>query len=558
MIEENQESIHAALQKCLEAGISNGIPGISAHISSSKETLFSSVVGATSLIKQTPPPSLGPEHVFGVGSISKIFTSLVTLQLIDERKLSLDDPVEKYLDSSVLQGIPNAPKATIAQLLNHTSGIPSWEDDPKWIVEGRGKRLNPAKIWGKTETLDYIRYENNHQGRELEKHIKRIRTDYIAGLRSELMAERQRAVVIYLIEKLSFLVYNEYNINKVGESFDWCALRSENIRLHEPQTIELDVGNLNVKTEVVAQVFRNFKIFTRTANQPGDTIFDRINVTSQLTSYLQTNVTNFGQAKELNQYLATYIPGLTPYLFGIYQNQYLTQPPSIPKPGKFSYSNTNFTFLGLITETITSSTAASQIRKRILEPLDLRRTWLEGFEPNPHPHLNIVPSRYHWATPSFQSTAGICPLFTHPESHPDLIDVSISNTSVEWTAGGFLSHPSDLTALGLAIRDKDPRIMSPASWEIMHDFISKGPKSPIEIGHGIFRIRRGDRKWLGHDGSLLGFAGSLFWAEEGDVVGCVLGNVGTMHAGNVSSAASIALQGEFLGLVTKLGKLHEG
>jgi len=251
------------------------------------------------------------------------------------------------------------------------------------------------------------------------------------------------------------------------------------------------------------------------------------------------------------------MPKLTPQIFGTYQNEYLTKPPPIPKPGKYSYSNTNFTLLGLIVEVITSSSAVSQIRKRILTPLNLRRTWMEGFEQNPHPDLNIIPSRYHWATPTFQSTAGICPLFTHPESRPDLIDASLSNMSVEWTAGGYLSHPSDLTALGLAIRDKDPRIISPDSWDFMHNFISEGPNSSIEIGHGIFRIKECDMKWLGHDGSVLGFAGSLFWAEEGDVVGSVLGNVGTMHAGMVTSAVSVAFTEDFLGLVVKLGKLHE-
>jgi len=259
----------------------------------------------------------------------------------------------------------------------------------------------------------------------------------------------------------------------------------------------------------------------------------------------------------LNRYLETYMPNLRPETFSTYQTYYLTQPRSTPKPGKFSYSNTNFTFLGLITEAITSSSAVSQIRKRILSPLNLRRTWMEGFEPNPFPDLNILPGRYHWASDTFRSTAGICPLFKHPESRPDLIDACLSNTSVEWTAGGYLSHPSDIAALGLAIRNKDQRVISPASWDIMHDFISDSPESPIEVGHGIFRIKRGNGKWLGHDGSVLGFAGTLFWAEERDVVGSVLGNVGTMHAGKVSSAADFSRKEDFLELVVKLGKLHE-
>lgn len=56
-----------------------------------------------------------------------------------------------------MEGVPNAATATIAQLLNHTGGVPSWEDDPAWIRDGRGDRLDTGRIWDKTATLAYIR-----------------------------------------------------------------------------------------------------------------------------------------------------------------------------------------------------------------------------------------------------------------------------------------------------------------------------------------------------------------------------------------------------------------
>jgi CubicO group peptidase (beta-lactamase class C family) len=63
-----------------------------------------------------------PDVKFRLGSLTKQFTAALVLQLQDEGKLKIDDPVSKYL--------PDAPaawaKITLAELLGHTSGIPSF------------------------------------------------------------------------------------------------------------------------------------------------------------------------------------------------------------------------------------------------------------------------------------------------------------------------------------------------------------------------------------------------------------------------------------------------
>jgi D-alanyl-D-alanine carboxypeptidase len=55
---------------------------------------------------------------FRIGSISKMFTSAMVMQLVDEKKLKLDDTLDKYFP-----GIPNAGAITITHLLSHRSGI---------------------------------------------------------------------------------------------------------------------------------------------------------------------------------------------------------------------------------------------------------------------------------------------------------------------------------------------------------------------------------------------------------------------------------------------------
>ncbi|WBQ04836.1 serine hydrolase domain-containing protein [Kribbella sp. CA-293567] len=56
---------------------------------------------------------------YRIGSVTKTFVATVVLQLADERRLRLDDPVEKWLPGVV----PNGQNITLRQLLNHTSGL---------------------------------------------------------------------------------------------------------------------------------------------------------------------------------------------------------------------------------------------------------------------------------------------------------------------------------------------------------------------------------------------------------------------------------------------------
>ena len=140
------------LQSLLDAAVTAGMPGISAAIATSNGIVWTGTSGMANIQNGDP---IAPEMLFGIGSITKTFVNVVILQLAEEGHLDLDATPANVLGEAVA-GIPNADKATVSQLLNHTGGIPSWEDDPLWIREGRGDALKPAEIWGKTQTLPYI------------------------------------------------------------------------------------------------------------------------------------------------------------------------------------------------------------------------------------------------------------------------------------------------------------------------------------------------------------------------------------------------------------------
>lgn len=143
----------AELQALLDAGVAAGIPGISAAVATSKGVIWTGTAGMADLGAGLP---VRPDMLFGIGSITKTFVAVVILQLADEGRLDLHATAASILGDAVA-GIPNADTATLLHLLNHTGGVPSWEDDPVWIREGRGNQLDVGHIWGKDETLTYIK-----------------------------------------------------------------------------------------------------------------------------------------------------------------------------------------------------------------------------------------------------------------------------------------------------------------------------------------------------------------------------------------------------------------
>ncbi|MEG3767123.1 serine hydrolase domain-containing protein [Alteromonas sp. 14N.309.X.WAT.G.H12] len=65
---------------------------------------------------------------FRIGSVSKTFTAVLIMQLIEKNKLSLDTKLSQFFPA-----IPNAAQINIKHLLSHRSGIFSYTDDPDYM-----------------------------------------------------------------------------------------------------------------------------------------------------------------------------------------------------------------------------------------------------------------------------------------------------------------------------------------------------------------------------------------------------------------------------------------
>ena len=140
------------LVDALVIGITMGLPGISVAIGSGDTIVWKGTAGYSDLLRRIP---VKVNDRFCVGSITKTFVARVILQLVEEGKIDLDKTPTDYLDAKIVRNVSNTDKATLRQLLNHQSGIPTWEFQPNWIRKGRGKQMKLGHIWGKTETLEY-------------------------------------------------------------------------------------------------------------------------------------------------------------------------------------------------------------------------------------------------------------------------------------------------------------------------------------------------------------------------------------------------------------------
>ena len=100
----------------------SGVPSASVAIVQHGKLVYTHAYGRALL---QPPVPATPQMRYSIGSISKQFTATAILLLQEQGKLSLDDPVAKYLP-----GLTRGDEVTIRQILSHTSGYQDyWPED---------------------------------------------------------------------------------------------------------------------------------------------------------------------------------------------------------------------------------------------------------------------------------------------------------------------------------------------------------------------------------------------------------------------------------------------
>src|SRR6476469_3962849 len=91
------------------------IPGVVGGVARGGELLWSDGAGAADLARPEVAPDADSQYL--IASITKTFTAVMTMQLRDEGKLSLDDTLERFVPENKHEGV------TIRQMLSRVTGM---------------------------------------------------------------------------------------------------------------------------------------------------------------------------------------------------------------------------------------------------------------------------------------------------------------------------------------------------------------------------------------------------------------------------------------------------
>ncbi|MEV6782408.1 serine hydrolase domain-containing protein [Streptomyces sp. NPDC051098] len=134
------ERLDEAITKTMKE---TGIPGLNISLSIPGRGLYEKSFGVSDTKTGTP---MKADLYTRIGSITKTFTVTGVLQLVDQGKVGLDDPISRYVS-----GVPNGQNITVRQLAELHSGLFDYVEDKQWFAD---LRADPHRAYTPRQLLD--------------------------------------------------------------------------------------------------------------------------------------------------------------------------------------------------------------------------------------------------------------------------------------------------------------------------------------------------------------------------------------------------------------------
>jgi D-alanyl-D-alanine carboxypeptidase len=143
-----QRQLQAKFEELHQAA---SFPGGTAAFVLADGSSFAIAVGVSDRVSKTPMTTTAR---LLLGSVGKTYVSAVALQMMHEKKFSLDDTLEKFFGKAPwFPRLANGSRITVRHLMTHTSGLVRYEFNPRFTKD---LNANPDKVWTGEDRLAYL------------------------------------------------------------------------------------------------------------------------------------------------------------------------------------------------------------------------------------------------------------------------------------------------------------------------------------------------------------------------------------------------------------------
>ena len=182
-------NLNQSLDSLLSPEFKPNEPGIVIFITRQGKIVYEKALGSADIELNTP---LQTDMIFRIGSITKQFTAVAILQLVEQGKISsLQDSVQKYVKDFPAKSY----NITIENLLTNTSGIPDYT------------------AYGDSSNVAYIE-RHDFTGQQIINYFKNQPLQFKPGTKYDY-SNSNFALLAYIIEKISGEDYHKYMDEKV-------------------------------------------------------------------------------------------------------------------------------------------------------------------------------------------------------------------------------------------------------------------------------------------------------------------------------------------------------
>ena len=126
------------IETLVQSTFNNDTPGGVVFVAHKDQIIYQSAIG----VSQTGGDPLTTDSIFRIASVTKQFTAVAILQLVEQGKLNLDDDINKHIPEFDTRG----DLITIKMLLNHTSGIRNFTSLPDFNPQLEATDVSPDEL----------------------------------------------------------------------------------------------------------------------------------------------------------------------------------------------------------------------------------------------------------------------------------------------------------------------------------------------------------------------------------------------------------------------------